>query len=66
MRRRIYDNVGEFNLVFKIDAGEKYFFNKFTLIILIIMIKNDFKKLKEDLKKWIKNYSFKYYRKNIK
>ena len=46
-----FKNVGEFNLVYKVDAGEKYNFNKFLLEIPDSFEENDFKEIKDILTK---------------
>ena len=45
------NNEGEFNLIYKIDAGEKYFFNDFQLNLPEDYDKMILKKLKNILKK---------------
>ena len=46
-----FKNVGEFNLVYKVDAGEIYNFNKLLLEIPDSFEENDFKEIKDILTK---------------
>ena len=46
-----FNKLGEFNLVYKVEAGEKYNFNKLLLDIPDSFEENDFKEIKEILTK---------------
>ncbi len=62
-----FDEDSNFRLVFKIDAGEKYFFNKFTVNYPDNYDKKDFSKINKRLNKNIKElYSFKIIEKILK
>ncbi len=62
-----FDEDSNFRLVFKIDAGEKYFFNKFTVNYPDNYDQKDFTKINKRLNKNIKElYSFKIIEKILK
>ncbi len=62
-----FDNNDNFRLVFKIDAGNKYFFNKFTVNYPDNYDENDFIKINKKLNEYSsKLYSFKVVEKILK
>ena len=62
-----FDDKNNFRLVFKIDAGEKYYFNRFTVNYPDNYEKNDFLKIDKRLNKYTKElYSFKIVEKILK
>ncbi len=62
-----FDDKNNFRLVFKIDAGEKYYFNRFTVNYPDNYEKNDFLKIDKKLNKYTKElYSFKIVEKILK
>ena len=62
-----FDEDSNFRLVFKIDAGEKYFFNNFTVNYPDNYDKKDFTKINKRLNKNVKElYSFKIIEKILK
>ena len=62
-----FDDKNNFKLVFKIDAGDKYFFNKFSIKYPTNYDQEDFKKIDKRLNKFSKEtYSFKVVEKILK
>ena len=62
-----FDDKNNFKLVFKIDAGNKYFFNKFSIRYPTNYDQDDFKKIDKRLNKFSKEtYSFKVVEKILK
>ena len=62
-----FDDKNNFKLVFKIDAGNKYFFNKFSIRYPTNYDQDDFKKIEKRLNKFSKEtYSFKVVEKILK
>jgi outer membrane protein insertion porin family len=49
------DNKGEFDLIFNIDAGSKFYFNKFDLDLPLSYEKNDFQALEKTFEKALNN-----------
>ena len=62
-----FDDNGNFKLIFKIDSGEKFFFNKFIVNYPENYEKNDFIKIDKRLNKYSKElYSFRIIEKILK